>query len=189
MFIPSLCESDVLSSSSTLSQSQSSYNSHASSISPTHNPQSSQSRKVKPMKPAIRNQKSSNNRNNSASSSAKKYVPSMPLPSKGNAMNNGTTDNNTNGYISPQYGWYVSTTPPTPEQFSHKNSSSSSPRQHDLTRLSTSSQHQTILGTIEGHGQMRCPIPHSTKPKRLNTQRPVFTKGVPNPMGWPSVPM
>lgn len=166
---------------------ESSHNSHTSSMSQTSKSQAMQPKIAKPMKSAIRNRKVCNSKS--------KYVPNMSLPSEGN-VTTGTNGINTNGYISPQYGWYVSTTPPTPEHFSQSKSvTKSSSRQQESppfpTNFSTSTQKQTKVGTTRGNGHTRCPIPNNKKmgPKRLITKRPVFTKGVPNSMGWPSVPM
>jgi hypothetical protein len=44
----------------------------------------------------------------------------------GGKYSNGNGKPNTNGYISPQYGWYISTTPPTPDYHANADSRSSS---------------------------------------------------------------
>ena len=125
--------------------------------------------------------------------------------------------NNGNGYISPQYGWYISMTPPTPPQY---HEASTSKRKKDRQQQQQQQQpqpqpqnyqqnqilqQQQLNGKV--HQQQILPLTHNDgKPIIMTTAatqgmgqppavptRPVFTrnlKGVPNnTSGWPSVPL
>ena len=76
----------------------------------------------KPIKSAMRTSRVGNNDRRALHPS--KCVPSMPsggvlLPMKpGNVPGSGPVAGG-NGYVSPQWGWYISTTPPTPEKYYH----------------------------------------------------------------------
>jgi len=74
-----------------------------------------------------------------------------------------------NGYISPQWGWYVSTTPPQAEMYSKKAENNNSVGGNELNEPS------------EVQPWMK---PMSIAPL------PVFTKGISaTKKGWPSVPL
>jgi hypothetical protein len=108
------------------------------------------------------------------------------------------------GYVSPQYGWYVtgSTTPPTPEMYAHpgKGIKSSAAKKADpLTRSmknmamkDSSPLQSSAFITMKGmkpptKGQRQDGAPHH---RRKPT--PQFTKNnkaYGNSMGWPSVPL
>ena len=120
------------------------------------------------------------------------------------------TGNNVNGYISPQYGWYISMTPPSPTHYHDSSSLSSSPtkrikdgqqfQQHQ--QLQQQQQQQQINGRFHQHNNGKLPAMMSST-TTTSTQvipmpvgppkRPVFTrnlKGIPNnTSGWPSVPL
>ena len=76
-----------------------------------------------------------------------------------------------NGYISPQWGWYISTTPPTPEKYAANRIKDTNKGQQ-----SANLKDATQVGAVQG-----------------DSQKPVFTrqiKGVPkNVSDWPSVPL
>ncbi len=90
--------------------------------------------------------------------------------------------NDPNGYISPQYGWYISMTPPTPQHYPDASSSKNGHGNIDQT-MNNNNHNNHKLST-------KNTIPHQGPPP-LN--KPVFTrslKGVPNNIsGWPSVPL
>lgn len=119
-----------------------------------------------------------------------------------------SADVNVNGYISPQYGWYISMTPPTPPHYHDSSSSSSSatrakngqpqqqPQQQQQHIFKQHPHHQQILPPLQMiHNDGKKPIltTQVVVPQPQLPTRPVFTrslKGIPNnTSGWPSVPL
>jgi hypothetical protein len=117
------------------------------------------------------------------------------------SSNNNNHPNHPNGYISPQYGWYISMTPPTPPHYPDTSSYSSSKngqqvesqqvvRKQQLLRP----QHNNNNGNME---QITMNNDNNIMKKSQGSvpiNRPVFTrglKGVPKHSisGWPSVPL
>ena len=107
--------------------------------------------------------------------------------------------NQVNNNISPQYGWYISMTPPTPPHYHIPSSSSSSQHaipapslqhpQHNGSKFypqNTKSVH-ILQRNNDNHQTIR------TAAKTTVASKPVFKrslKGIPNnTYGWPSVPM
>jgi hypothetical protein len=90
---------------------------------------------------------------------------------------------NPTGYYSPQYGWYISMTPPTPPKYAYVDTPSSTVENKDgrQTKNEISQQKQ------------QDPKQQILRPSHQVPSRPVFTrnlKGIPNnTSGWPSVPL
>jgi len=84
------------------------------------------------------------------------------------------------GYVSPQWGWYISTTPPTPEQY-HAPRKSKSGKKH----MKSSDDRQPPPTVAEDYPM----------PVFKNSPTPVFMKNGAkdvfgnDTMGWPSVPL
>lgn len=122
--------------------------------------------------------------------------------------------NGANGYISPQYGWYISMTPPTPPQFhdpsnSNANKNSEGQQQQQQQQYNTLQQqyqfhntngttgfhpqNQQLLPPLQQFQQKNNSMERQSNQVNTTTTRPVFTrslKGVPNDTsGWPSVPL
>jgi hypothetical protein len=122
----------------------------------------------------------------SSSSSSNSNSQYYPQPNSNNNVNN------PNGYISPQYGWYISMTPPTPQHY--PDASSSKNGQQLLPPQSTFSGNadQTMHNNNHNNSKLSTmkTVTHQGPPP---INRPVFTrslKGVPNNIsGWPSVPL
>jgi hypothetical protein len=113
-----------------------------------------------PIKSAMRNKNSKQNIPKGLSGGFIRY------PS-GGKHSNGNGKPNTNGYISPQYGWYISTTPPTPDYHANVNAGSSS----DEKGLQNDQKQNNPIS----------PIQESTLK---------FHKKMPNYCGgWPTVPL
>lgn len=83
----------------------------------------------------------------------------------GDKQHNSNGKSNGNGYISPQYGWYISTTPPTPNYHAHD-------------KANSSSSHKDESGYADSHEKSEL------------VSKPVFQKTMPNYCGgWPTVPL
>lgn len=114
------------------------------------------------------------------------------------------SSNNANGYISPQYGWYISMTPPTPphyhdsSQINKKGGQLMQPQQQPPSQPQKKSQNGHTL-QINNQNTIKKPATYMTTATngfvegRVAPPKPVFTrslKGVPNnTSGWPSVPL
>ena len=90
-----------------------------------------------------------------------------------------TPGGNGNGYVSPQWGWYISTTPPTPEKYSDSN----------LVRKSIKEKKNNF-----DHQYATIDEESVTPPKsHAHPNIPVFTKGLKGTgrthMEWPSIPL
>jgi hypothetical protein len=106
-------------------------------------------------------------------------IPTMPLNGKGCAP--GCTKS---GYISPQWGWYISTTPPTPEY------SSSAKNQVLSHQMNTNNLYATNRPAIHGNFSKQPWNPSTTPIQESPQPIPVFSKGAPNySSGWPTVPL
>mmetsp|Transcript_25641 Transcript_25641/g.38104 ORF Transcript_25641/g.38104 Transcript_25641/m.38104 type:complete len:192 (-) Transcript_25641:728-1303(-) len=86
-----------------------------------------------------------------------------------------STSGTSGGYVSPQWGWYISTTPPTPEMYNH---SSGQPKKWLQTKSTVTPVDNSVSVTVHDHSAVQ----------------PVFTKGVKGVgrtpgLGWPSVPL
>jgi len=124
--------------------------------------------------------------------------------------------NSSNGYISPQYGWYISMTPPTPPHYhnhthgnghGHGNDAANGANSNNTNRKTTSEPQQIIHEhqPFQVHGNQQLYHQQQTthmhngnvapdgRPMMMPHSRPVFTrnlKGIPNnTSGWPSVPL
>ena len=122
------------------------------------------SMQLKPMKSAIRN----------GVQQPSRCIPAMQSNGKVCAPSVG-------GYVSPQWGWYISTstTPPTPE-YSSKNQVLS----HQMNTNHFQTAHRSGV-----HGNfLKQPWNPSTTP--IQETSPKFSKGAPNySSGWPTVPL
>lgn len=114
------------------------------------------------------------------------------------------SSNNANGYISPQYGWYISMTPPTPphyhdsSQINKKGGQLMQPQQQPPSQPQKKTQNGHTL-QINNQNTIKKPATYMTTATngfvegRVAPPKPVFTrslKGVPNnTSGWPSVPL
>jgi|EP00979_Chaetoceros_neogracilis_P009574 hypothetical protein len=86
------------------------------------------------------------------------------------------------GYISPQWGWYISTTPPTPE-YSSKNQVLS--HQMNTNHFQTSNRGGPVHGNF-----WKQPWNPSTTPIQEASPKPIFVKHAPSYSGgWPTVPL
>jgi len=131
------------------------------------NPRMQSSPSRKPMKSAIR----------TGVRKPSQCIPTMPSNGKGCAP--GSTKS---GYISPQWGWYISTTPPTPEY------SASAKNQVLSHQMNTNNLYATNRSAIHGNFSKQ-PWNPSTTPIQEAPQ-PIFSKGAPNySSGWPTVPL
>jgi len=121
---------------------------------------------------------------------------------------NPTVSVSVNGYISPQWGWYISTTPPTPEY--HQSAHAASISAPTGTGVSLPS-HMMNPQASHGHAhtdpfikqqwnpttapiQESAPVSSSLSSSQHRYHhphpKPVFTKGAPNySSGWPTVPL
>ena len=98
-------------------------------------------------------------------SSTRKTIPNMPSNGKG------IPGIAKSGYISPQWGWYISTTPPTPEYHSQN---------QVLSQNMNNSQSAMSKKTWNP----------STAPIQEASPKPVFSKRAPQYNGdWPTVPL
>ncbi len=87
-----------------------------------------------------------------------------------------------NGYISPQWGWYISTTPPTPEYHNTVGSHKGQVLSH-TNNTSNHMQPQANSAIGRHWNPTTDTILEGTAP------RPVFRKANPRPGGWPTVPI
>jgi len=110
------------------------------------------------------------------------------------------------GHVSPQWGWYISTTPPTPEMYGDRNhkptGAAGCPGESSTVSQATLSQFATSLpstaregaATSGGGASQRqiLPLPPTTE---LRPNKPTFTSGMKGGAaakhiaGWPSVPL
>lgn len=132
----------------------------------------------KPMKSAMR--KGSRRHNPS------RCIPSMPPSVKGCAA---SANNKGGGYISPQWGWYISTTPPTPEYYA-----AGSQRHPVLShQMNTNNANLVNQVTPNHHGNIGknewVPSASSTAVQD-SSPKPLFNKGpLKYSSGWPTVPL
>ncbi len=91
-----------------------------------------------------------------------------------------------NGYISPQWGWYISTTPPTPEYHNtaglHNNKGQV--LSHQMNNTSNTLLQPQANSAIGRHWN-----PATDTIMEGAAPRPVFRKANPRPGGWPTVPI
>ena len=115
------------------------------------------------------------------------------------------SSNNANGYISPQYGWYISMTPPTPphyhdtSQINRKDAQLMQPQQQASQPQQKSQNGHMLQINNQNTRSIKKPTTCMTTATndfiggRVVPSKPVFTrslKGVPNnTSGWPSVPL
>jgi len=99
----------------------------------------------------------------------------------------GSTSSTNGGYVSPQWGWYISTTPPTPERYNHHPSSQQQKKWnlHSNTNVAPIEKPASVIAENQSGVCGHSPVP---------TTQPVFTKGVKGVgstpgLGWPSVPL
>lgn len=84
------------------------------------------------VKSVMKRSRSMRNASGPKSASARNSSPSRYIPKGLSANHNGLImptkpyNNNDDGYVSPQWGWYINTTPPTPDMY-HRNSSITKP--------------------------------------------------------------
>lgn len=98
---------------------------------------------------------------------------SMPFPS---AHNPEPYSSGTNGgYDSPQWGWYINTTPPSPEMFYSARSMKASRKTTDSTSETSETSRESALST---GNSMPNPVFQCLQDKHKAT-----------PTGWPSVPL
>lgn len=141
----------------------------------------------KPIKSAIRNSRTheTTTSQNHQPSSCIPYMPSTSSNVKGCAPTN-----NKNGYISPQWGWYITTTPPTPEYIQRSNSASGNQLKvlsHQMNTNYPHAGHHHV--NIMSNGPTKHNWNPSTAPIR-EVPKPVFKKATPNySSGWPTVPI
>uniref|UniRef100_A0A7S2W487 Uncharacterized protein n=1 Tax=Eucampia antarctica TaxID=49252 RepID=A0A7S2W487_9STRA len=147
---------------------------------PIHEPAFlSHSSSHKPIKSAIKRSLSSrDNMSNKPNYQPSQCVPSGLIGGKDGIIQPSCSGmKNTNGYISPQWGWYISTTPPTPERYSSKK----------MKSLDNSGPN---ISNVDGNESVRC---NNSNSSTNDSNTPIFTreiKGIPkNVSGWPSVPL
>ena len=98
---------------------------------------------------------------------------SMPFPSSSQASEPYVSGTN-GGYDSPQWGWYINTTPPSPEMFHSSRAMKASRKPTDSTSdTSTSEMSQLSIGN-----SMPNPVFQILQDKHKAA-----------PTGWPSVPL
>lgn len=208
--LPSLSDSTNQSQSST---------SHNLNTPPSQSYYPTSSSNKKPIKSAMRRSAG----NNSSGKPTTRFHPSQCVPKglsggsiimptggglqQGQQQYHNQQPSNGNGYISPQYGWYISMTPPTPPHYHETHSSSMAtlkkeiPLQHQEQQILQQNQlngkmnpqhHQYILPMSNNNNGGK-PVSHVLGQPPTAPPRPVFTrslKGVPNnTSGWPSVPL
>lgn len=139
----------------------------------------------KPIKSAMRSSRTGLNSIKNRTHRPSQCVPSMPsIKSKG-----GPPVNTKNGYVSPQWGWYISTTPPTPEYLQNSVNTNQGQSHQVATKNEPQQQHaDTNRNVFVPSRQQWNP---STAPIReVSVSKPVFNKGNPNySSGWPTVPL
>jgi len=130
----------------------------------------------KPIKSAIRNSRTDN---------GNFHDPLQCIPQMGGAVSMPSGGGKASGpYISPQWGWYISTTPPTPEYHSSAGKDSLLSHQMNMNNPAQSSYYGNNFKQQQQWNPTTAPIQESPKPV------PVFTKGTPNySSGWPTVPL
>lgn len=120
----------------------------------------------------------------------------------GNGNTNMNINVNVNGYISPQWGWYISTTPPTPEYHS---STSKNNQTSNMNMINPQANHghpnpfvkqpwnpttAPIQESTTGQSPSSYSYRHAPQQNLRPPPKPVFTKGTPNcSSGWPTVPL
>jgi hypothetical protein len=140
----------------------------------------------KPMKSAMR--KGSRRHNPS------RCIPSMPPSVKGSCTASASASaSNKGGYISPQWGWYITTTPPTPEYYA-----AGSQRHPVLShQMNTNNAHLANQVTPTHHGNLYTNnvgkndwVPSTSTTIEEASPKPLFTKGpLKYSSGWPTVPL
>ncbi len=143
----------------------------------------------KPIKSAMRSSRTGLNSIKNRTHRPSQCVPSMPsIKSKG-----GPPVNTKNGYISPQWGWYISTTPPTPEYLQNSvntNVNTNQGQPHQVaTKNESQQQHADTNRNVFVPSRQQW-NPSTTPIREVSLSKPVFNKGNPNySSGWPTVPL
>ena len=83
----------------------------------------------------------------------------------------------TNGYESPQWGWYINTTPPSPEMF-YSSRNIKSRKGKDSTSDASEITRDPVLSTVSGNITYPNPVFQCLQDKHKAT-----------PASWPSVPL
>lgn len=94
-----------------------------------------------------------------------------------------------NGYVSPQWGWYISTTPPTPEY--HSNGSRGQVLSHHTKNMNMNTNNPQAANTnisSSQYGRHWNPTT-DTILESETAPKPVFRKAHPHASGWPTVPL
>ena len=130
---------------------------------------------AKPARSAMRRSRSVRDEGSSMDSSQDpmRYIPKMTLAEKGLIMPTRPHGNDLsgNGIESPQWGWYINTTPPTPEMY-YAGQSSRSARKTDSHHLSSGTQPGQTTDAKPQHNQVFQSLQNKNAP-----------------MGWTSVPI
>ena len=164
-----------------LTRTQSNNSSHPQTFPPQDSAKMATAGNRKPIKSAIRNSRVCGNKEGAQMRQPSQCVPYMPTNSAGKGC---STSSANNGYISPQWGWYITTTPPTPEYHS-TSKNKMQVLSHPLNTKNPQASHTVGNHTMYGHKQ---PWNPSTTP--IQEAPPKFTKGAPDySSGWPSVPL
>jgi hypothetical protein len=131
-----------------------------------------------PIRPALVRSRSirSDANNLEKSQIEKKYLQSNPHRYTMHPQNVEPYSSGTNGYESPQWGWYINTTPPSPEMF-HVTRNMKSRKPSDSTSVTSETSRASSISTVGGN-TLPNPVFQCLQDKHKAT-----------PTGWPSVPL
>jgi len=95
-----------------------------------------------------------------------------------------------NGYVSPQWGWYISTTPPTPEYHSSSIKNRGQVLSHHMKNMNmhTNNPQAANMNISSQYGRQWNPTT-DTILESETVPKPVFRKAHPHASGWPTVPL